>query len=129
MTLSSHFPGNTDMKNKRLFLKNVASASVLLASKFYTTKMTKLKVISKVLLITLKKTNKKIHLLPFNIHTQFHPDRKQAPPSLWQPRCYPTPAIWRTLRKYALIFYAYCRLQKNHKDFMPPMKVTMYTAF
>lgn len=41
------------MKTKKLVLKKVVSASVQLASKFYSINMTKLKVTSRVLLITL----------------------------------------------------------------------------
>lgn len=96
------------MKNKKLFLKNVASASVPLASKFYTTKMTKLKVISKVLLITLKNPSASIQ----HTHT-ISPWQKQAPPSPWHPSCHPTPVIWRMLRKYALHFL--CILQTSRE--------------
>lgn len=41
------------MKTKKLVLKKVGLASILWASKFYSTNMTKLKVTSRVLLITL----------------------------------------------------------------------------
>lgn len=41
------------MKTEELVLKKVVSASILLPSKFYHTNMTKLKVTSRVLLITL----------------------------------------------------------------------------
>lgn len=60
------------MKTKKLVLKKVVSASILLSSKFYSTNMTKLKVTSRVLYFckVKKKVKKKYKVFDYtyNVH-------------------------------------------------------------
>lgn len=74
--------------------------------------------------------NYNVHLLQFNIRDFTFTGRR---PYLHnsKPGCYLTRHFEGVQGNMHWIFDAYCRqwLQENHKDFTPPMKVTMYKHF
>lgn len=87
------------MKNKKLFLKKkVASASILLASKFYSTKMKKQSNKQGVL-----DYNCNVHLLQFNIRG-FTFTGKRPYLHYSTPSCYLTPVILRVIKEICIEF-------------------------